>query len=238
MNGTAGRGGLVAVARVARAHGIRGELSMDIHADSPLLFAPGATIFLAAQGTRGGAGRPRPHVVASTRENNGRLLIALCGVDDRNAAEALRGAEVYVAEADLPPPDEGEQYLHRLMGARVRLADGSPVGVLESLLDTPAQITFVIRAPAALGGAEILLPAVPEFLLSLDPEAGEIVIDPPPGLLELYTGEAAQKSAAKHPAGATPMPTQPRQDAPPAAPPSGKRPPSRTHARPGGRKGR
>jgi 16S rRNA processing protein RimM len=172
------RRALVAVASVAKAHGIRGELCMDIHADSPLLFSAGRTLYLAH-----GKGRPRAYVVSAMRESSGRLLVALSGVADRNAAEALRGMDVFVAEADLPPPDEGEAYLHSLLGARVLLADGEPVGVFEAILDTPGQLTWIIRAA---DGAEILFPAVPEFLLGLDPEAGEIVIDPPPGLLDLY----------------------------------------------------
>ncbi len=220
MPGTAGtdRHGLVAVARVAKAHGIRGELCMDIHADSPLLFAPGSTLFLvlpalaapapgrSAQGghapgkagrpARPGQGRPRPYVVAAARDNNGRLILALEGVRDRDAAEALHGAEVFVSEADLPPPDEGEEYLHRLIGARVLQADETPVGVFEAILDTPGQLTWVIRAA---NGREILFPAVPEFLLGLDADAGLIHIDPPPGLLELYLEEHAQADKPARP---------------------------------------
>ncbi|MGE4265052.1 MAG: ribosome maturation factor RimM [Desulfovibrio sp.] len=205
MPGKAGtdRHGLVAVARVAKAHGIRGELCMDIHADSPLLFAPGGTLFLvlpAAQAQSGraprdagkpprpGQGRPRPYVVTSARDNNGRLILALEGVADRNAAEALRGAEVLISEADLPPPDQGEEYLHKLLGSRVFLADETPVGVFEAILDTPGQLTWVIKNPQ---GREILFPAVPEFILGLDADAGLIHIDPPPGLLELYLEEPA-----------------------------------------------
>ncbi|MHC1752812.1 ribosome maturation factor RimM [Humidesulfovibrio sp.] len=227
MPGTAGtdRHGLVAVARVAKAHGIRGELCMDIHADSPLLFVAGGTLFLvppaAATGRdsgrppRPGAGRPRPYGIALVRQNNGRLIVALEGVADRNAAEALRGAEVLISEADLPPPDEGEEYLHRLLGAQVRLADESVVGVFEAILDTPGQLTWVIRAPSAKdakgGGREILFPAVPEFILGLDADAGLIHIDPPPGLLELYLEEPAPVELPPRP----PRPPKPDRPAKP-----------------------
>jgi len=214
MPGKAGtdRHGLVAVARVAKAHGIRGELCMDIHADSPLLFAPGGTLFLVLPATqaqtgraprdagkppRPGPGRPRPYVVTSARDNNGRLILALEGVADRDAAEALRGAEVLISEADLPPPDQGEEYLHRLLGARVLLADETPVGVFEAILDTPGQLTWVIKNPQ---GREILFPAVPEFLLGLDADTGLIHIAPPPGLLELYLEEPAPAERPQRPA--------------------------------------
>lgn len=209
MPGAAGddRRGLVAVARVAKAHGIRGELGVEIHADSPLLFAPGATIYLAKPlGPGRGDARPRPCVVVNAREHNGRLVLALEGVADRNAAEALRGAELFVSEADLPPPDEGEEYLHKLLGARVLLAGGAQVGVFEAILDTPAQLTFVIRSPE---GAEILFPAVPEFILGLDAEAGEIVIDPPPGLLELYLNAPPDKSGKSAKPGKSDKPGKP-----------------------------
>jgi len=246
MPGTAGtdRHGLVAVARVAKAHGIRGELCMDIHADSPLLFVPGSTLFLvlpAAQAPTGrgpasrdagkpprpGAGRPRPYVIAVVRENNGRLIVALEGVADRNAAEALRGAEALISEADLPPPDEGEEYLHRLLGARVLLADETPVGVFEAILDTPGQLTWVIKSAQ---GREILFPAVPEFLLGLDADAGLIHIDPPPGLLELYLEEPAHAERPERPA----KPTRPAKPVRPVRPQA----PAITAKRPGKQRGK
>ncbi len=183
--------GMVAVAHVAKPHGIRGELCMDSHAGSPLLFAPGRTLFLALSahsGGGGGPGRPRPYTVLASREHTGRMLVTLSGVGDRTAADLLRGAEVFIAEADLPAPDEGEEYLFRLLGSRVFLPDspegaGREIGVFEAILDTPGQITWVIRGPRE---EEILFPAVPQFILSLDAEGQRIVIDPPPGLIELY----------------------------------------------------
>ncbi len=219
MPGIAGtdRHGLVAVARVAKAHGIRGELCMDIHADSPLLFAPGSTLFLAPAplpGQKGRGGRPRPYVVKTSRDHNGRLILTLEGVADRNAAEALRGAEVLIAEADLPPPDEGEEYLHRLLGSKVFLADESLVGVFEAILDTPGQLTWVITAAS---GKEILFPAVPEFLLGLDADAKVIHIDPPPGLLELYLNEPDASGGPAKPA-RPPKPVRPAKPSTPAAP--------------------
>ena len=172
---------------------------MDIHASSPLLFEKGRTLFVAAPaGGKGakGQGRPKPFEVTGCREHTGRLLLTLSGVNDRTQAEALRGAEVFIAEADLPPPDAGEEYLHRLIGSRVLLPDGAAVGVFEAILDTPGQLTWVIRAKT---GAEVLFPAVPEFILGLDAAAGEIRIDPPPGLIELYL-EAPQGVASAEPA--------------------------------------
>lgn len=187
--------GLVAVGTVVKPHGIRGEFCVESHADSPLLFAPGRTLLLAPAK---GKGRPKPHTVAACREHQGRLLLTVKGIADRDAAETLRGLEILVPAAELPEPDEGEVYLHELLGCRVELADGTHVGTFEGLLDGAAPQaeydTWIIATPPGPGGGkEILLPAVPDFLLELDPDAGLIRIDPPPGLLDLYLAEEAEK---------------------------------------------
>lgn len=205
--------GLVAVGTVIKPHGIRGELCVESHADSPLLFAAGRTLLLAAA-SKGGWGRPRPYAVSACREHQGRLLLTLKGVADRDAAEALRGLEILVPAAELPEPDEGEVYLHELIGARAELADGTPVGTFEGILGgrdggggTLAEYdTWIIATPE---GREILLPAVPEFLLELDPGQGLIRIDPPPGLLELYLAPEPEK--------APPRPAKPRPERKPGA---------------------
>lgn len=191
--------GLVAVGTVIKPHGIRGELCVESHADSPLLFGAGRTLLLASSSSGGGKGRPKPYAVTACREHQDRLLVTLAGIADRDAAETLRGLEILVPATDLPEPDEGEVYLHALLGARVETADGNPVGVFEGILEGGAQAEYDTWIIAAPGGREILLPAVPDFLLELDPEAGLIRIDPPPGLLELYLSPEPEKGPEKHP---------------------------------------
>ena len=191
--------GLVAVGTVIKPHGIRGELCVDCHADSPLVFEPGRTLLLAAPAAKGGGtGRPKPYRISACREHQGRLLVTFQGIADRDAAETLRGLAVLVPAADLPEPDEGEVYLHQLLGAPVQLADGTPVGSFDGILDggdtRTEYYTFLIATPE---GREILLPAVPEFLLELSPE--RIRIDPPPGLLELYLSAEPETLRAPKP---------------------------------------
>lgn len=185
--------GLVAVGTVIKPHGIRGELCVECHADSPLLFAAGRTLLLASASPKGGKGRPKPFTVSACRTHQDRLLLTFSGIADRDAAETLRGLEILVPAEDLPEPDEGEVYLHELLGARVELPDGEPVGTFEGILEGGAQAEYDTWIIAAPGGREILLPAVPEFLLDLDPDAGLIRIDPPPGLLDLYLSPEPEK---------------------------------------------
>jgi 16S rRNA processing protein RimM len=177
----------IIVGDVVRPHGIKGELCIDSHADSPSYFQRGATLRLAQPRD---PDRGRDYVVAAAREHKGRILVTLTGVPDRNAAETLRGLAVCVRPEDLPPPDEDDVYLHELIGLRVRLASATPdapdLGVIEDVRDAGGAELWHIRDAK---GREILFPAVDALVPEVDLDAGVVVIDPPPGLLELYQGD-------------------------------------------------
>lgn len=169
---------LVVIGEVVKPHGIRGEFSVENHAGSPQLYSPGALI-----GFRAPRGRERFLEVLSCRPHQGRLLLTVAGVADRDAAEKLRGMEVVVKADDLPELDEGEVYLHEIVGFEVVLEDGSKVGVLEGFEDLPEQDVWLIRSES---GREILLPATEETVPEIDMDARRVTIAPPPGLLDLY----------------------------------------------------
>ncbi|WP_300163586.1 ribosome maturation factor RimM [Solidesulfovibrio sp.] len=176
----------IIVGDVVRAHGIRGEVCIDSHADSPSYFERGAVVRLSP---RQAPGRGRDYAVRAARVHKERLLVSFDGVPDRNAAEALRGLAVCVPASRLDPPDPDEVFLHELLGLRVRLAGAAPadpdLGVLEDVRDSGGAELWVIRDAA---GNEILFPAAEELVPEIDLGARLVVIDPPPGLLELYQG--------------------------------------------------
>lgn len=168
---------LVVIGEVIKPHGIRGEFHVANHADSPSLYAPGARVWFRAPG------KPERSVkILSCRPHQGRLLLTIEGVADRDAADALRGMEVVVRAEDMPELDEGEVYLHEIVGYDVVLLDGSKVGVLESFMDIPGQDVWLIRG---VDGKEILLPAHEETVPEIDANERRITINPPPGLLDL-----------------------------------------------------
>ena len=156
--------------RVARPHGVRGEVSVDWYGEDPSLVE--GPVFLEFPG-----GRTRDVVTRSWRANKNALLVSFEGVTDRNGAEALRGANVCVLGENMPALDENEAYVEDLLGREVCLRDGRFVGVLHHIETPPGQMLFALRDERC----EYLFPAREEFLVSLgDP----IVIDPPEGLLE------------------------------------------------------
>lgn len=187
----------VVVAEVVKPHGIRGEICIHSFADSPSLFGLVHELVLEK------GGRTQVRRLQSWREHQGRVLVRLEGVADRNAAEDLRGWTVLVDADALPEVEDDEVYLREIIGFAVQLADGTSLGELSGVIETPGQDTWTIDAP---GGSEILLPAVPEFVLEIDMDTQRIVVDPPEGLLDLYLkGQpGADAAAATEPAEARP----------------------------------
>ena len=167
------------VGRVVRAHGVTGELVVEVRTDDPdTRFAPGTT--LRAKPSRGGP--ERDYVVDSAREHSGRLLVRLDGVADRNAAESLKGTLFVVDTADLPPIEEPDEfYDHQLEGLQVRTTAGAQVGTVAEVLHTAAGELLSVRTE----DREVLVPFVSAIVTSVSLADQTIEIDPPDGLLEL-----------------------------------------------------
>lgn len=168
------------VGRVVKAHGVTGEVAVEIRTDDPEgRFVPGAV--LRGRPSRGGA--ERGYVVESVRAHGDRVLLRLQGVADRDAADALRGTLFLVDSTDLPPiADPDEFYDHQLEGMAVRTDTGDAVGTVTEVLHTAAGELLAVRAPE---GAEVLVPFVSAIVVSVSLADNVIVIDPPEGLLEL-----------------------------------------------------
>lgn len=171
------------VGRVVKAHGISGEVVVEIRTDDPAArFAPGTT--LRARNSRDGT--ERNFVIDQAREHGGRLLVRLGGVDDRDSADALRGSLFLVDSDELPPIDEPDTYYdHQLEGLRVRTTTGQQVGVVAEVLHTAAGELLAVRCGADGTGGEVLVPFVGAIVTSVSLDDGLIEIDPPDGLLDL-----------------------------------------------------
>ncbi len=167
------------VGRVVRAHGITGELVVEVRTDDPdTRFAAGTRLR-----ARPKNGPERAYVVESAREHSGRLLVRLTDVADRNAADALRGNLFLVDSEELPPIDDPDEfYDHQLEGLRVVTTDGRLVGNVNEVLHTGAGELLSVTSET---GAEVLVPFVGAIVTEVSLENQTIEIDPPEGLLEL-----------------------------------------------------
>ncbi|MFI1442589.1 ribosome maturation factor RimM [Streptomyces fructofermentans] len=164
------------VARVGRAHGIKGEVTVEVRTDEPeLRLAPGAV--LATDPASAG-----PLTIETGRVHSGRLLLRFAGVRDRNAAEALRNTLLIAdVDPDAAPEDPDEYYDHQLMDLDVVTADGVEVGRITEISHLPSQDLFVVERA---DGTEVLIPFVEEIVVEIDLQEQRAVIDPPPGLID------------------------------------------------------
>jgi 16S rRNA processing protein RimM len=165
------------VGRIARAHGIGGEVSVEVRTDAPeLRFADGARLDT-------DPAELGPLTVARSRWHSGRLLVSFDGISDRTAADALRGA-LLVADSDTSPVTAGEDEFwdHELIALDAVAVSGEALGVIEDVLHPPGADLLVVRRP---DGREALVPFVREIVPVVDRAAGRVVVDPPEGLFEL-----------------------------------------------------
>jgi len=167
---------LAVVGRVARAHGIRGQVIVNLETDFPeARFQPGGELFIERNGV------VETLRLSSVRFQQGRPVIGIDGVDTMNAAEALAGRELRVPLERLAPLPAGTFYRHDLIGCRVEMASGQTVGVVEDVEGTVEGSRLVVQGDRG----EILIPLVAEICTAVDPAAKRIVVEPPDGLLEL-----------------------------------------------------
>ncbi len=132
------------VGRVVKAHGVTGEVVVEVRTDDPdTRFASGARL----RARPNGDGPEREYVIESAREHSGRLLVRLAGVSDRDAADALRGTVFVVDSEELPPIDDPDEfYDHQLEGLRVLTTAGTTVGTVAEVLHTAAGELLAVRA--------------------------------------------------------------------------------------------
>jgi 16S rRNA processing protein RimM len=175
------------VARIGRAHGIKGEVTVEVRTDEPeVRLAPGA-VLLTDPATAG------PLTIETGRVHSGRLLLRFEGVADRTAAEALRNT-LLIAEIDPDelPEEEDEYYDHQLIDLDVVTADGVEVGRITEISHLPSQDLFIVERP---DGSEVMIPFVEEIVTEIDLEEQRAVITPPPGLIDDRAEVASSRDA-------------------------------------------
>ncbi|WP_392898551.1 ribosome maturation factor RimM [Streptomyces sp. LN699] len=164
------------VARIGRAHGIKGEVTVEVRTDEPeLRLGPGAVL----QTEPASAG---PLTIETGRVHSGRLLLRFAGVKDRTGAEALRNT-LLIADVDPAelPEEPDEYYDHQLMDLDVVLEDGTEIGRITEITHLLSQDLFIVERP---DGTEVMIPFVEEIVAEIDLEEQRCVITPPPGLID------------------------------------------------------
>jgi 16S rRNA processing protein RimM len=164
------------VGRIGHAHGVKGEVSVEVRTDDPdRRYAPGSV--LATDPPERG-----PLTVAQVRPHHGRLLVLFEGIADRDAAETLRGTLLVVDAATAGETDDGEWWDHDLVGLTAVTTGGRTLGTVADVVHVPGPPLLAIVAEDA---RELLVPFVASIVPEVDVRGGRLVVDPPPGLLDL-----------------------------------------------------
>lgn len=171
----------ITVGRVRTAHGVGGEVAVEPLTDFPERFRQRRRYWV--EGSEGAP--PGWYDVERVRRRGGLFLIKFRGVEVREQAAALRGAELQVPAAELEPLPEGRFYDHQIVGLEVRTPEGRLLGVVEAVEHPPANDVYRVRK---VGGGFLWVPALRDVVRLLLPSQGTLVVDLPPGTPGLEEG--------------------------------------------------
>ena len=162
------------VGSLRRAHGVHGEMVMEIHTDFPERLQPGVGLFVGPS--------HRPMVITGVRPHSEGLLVKFQGVQSPEEAVRYRNQPVYVSAADRPPLPEGHYYEHEVIGfAVVEDETNKTIGTLTGIMRTGANDIYLVKRP---DGSEVLLPVIASVVLSLDAVSRTIRVHLLPGLID------------------------------------------------------
>lgn len=150
----------VEAGKIVNTHGVSGEVKIEVWLDSPAFFKQFSRLYLNGEERR----------ILSARVHKQFLIARIEGVDDLNAAMALKGKTVEVLRADAPLK-EGEFFIQDILGFTVVDERGNIVGKLVDAEETPAAILYHV-----VGESEHLIPAVPQFILKIDDRHETILV--------------------------------------------------------------
>ena len=157
---------LIQLGIVGAPFGVRGWIKLRSHTDPP-------ERLLEHRNLRIGQGSDwRNYRIEASGRSGGALTVKLAGVEDRDQAQALRGARVCVPRSELPPRDDKDFYRADLIGCEVVNLEGLGLGFVQHFIETPVQVLMVVR-----GAQEFWIPAVPQHVRRVDLQARRVIVD-------------------------------------------------------------
>jgi len=160
----------VAVGRITRAHGIKGEVAVLPLSQIEARFEPGSRLIL--------EGSERTLTVAAAKPHRHGLLVRFDEIADRNEAEAVHGRYLLVASSDVPALPNDEFWPHQLVGCEIVTEAGRSLGRIKEIVKTPANDVWVADGPEG----EALVPALKDVVVAVDIEARRVAVREVPGL--------------------------------------------------------
>lgn len=163
--------GYLAIGRISTAHGIHGEVRVELHTDFPERFAPQVKVFLGDALT--------PATIEYARPHKQQMLVKFVDIETRNEAEAMRNQWLFVPESEAVELEADSYWVHDIIGLQVQTENGEPLGAVTDVLFTGANEVYVVQES---NGNELLLPAIADVVQKVDLAAGAITVRLLPGM--------------------------------------------------------
>jgi len=167
--------GYMAIGMITSLHGLRGEVKVELHTDFPERFAPGVVVYLGEALDKVTISMARPH--------QGQMLLTFHGIENREAADALRNVWIFIPEDEAVQLEEDTYFVHDIIGLSVQTDDGKLLGTVTEVLFTGANDVYIVQTPDE-PHRELLLPAIDEVVKVVDLEQGILTVALLPGLLD------------------------------------------------------
>lgn len=162
----------ILIGKIVNAVGLRGEVKVYNYSDSEEIYRTVSALYAGKELTE----------VENVRMQKNMVILKLAGIDDRDAAERMRGTELYITDADLPELPEGQFYVRDLIGMTVESEEGDVLGEVSDVIQNTAQDIFEIKGE---NDKTILIPKVDQFVLNIDKDERVIRVRLMEGLLDL-----------------------------------------------------
>lgn len=158
----------LAVGKLRRSHGVKGEIIMDVLTGFPERLRPGKLVFAGDD--------HEPLQITGVRGHDKSMIIRFAGIDTPEAVSRLRNMTVFVSAEGLPDLPDGEYYHHQLLGLSIVDEAGQLLGELVNIIETGANDVYMVKTP---DGKELLLPAVEDVVLEVNLDQGQMRVRPP-----------------------------------------------------------
>ncbi len=168
---------LCLIGTIVAAHGIRGAVKVQSFSDIAGRFSRLEQVLVGSSPETADM-----MSVASVSEDRNKVLLHFSSSNDRDTAEDLVGQHLYITDEQMEAPPEGRYFVHDLIGCRVETAEGASRGIVRDVMLLPANDVYVVE----YRGFEVLVPAVPDFIQSVNTAEKRIVVTPVPGLFEEF----------------------------------------------------
>jgi 16S rRNA processing protein RimM len=172
-----GEPAFIAVGKLRHAHGVHGEMLMEVYTDFPDRLQPGVILYLGEEDLQ--------LRLIKCRQHGKGLLMTFEGFSSPEEIGQYRNQIVYVKSIDRPPLENGEYYHHQLIGLRVVTRDGKTIGTVTEILETGASDVLLVLPES---GPEILIPVVDSFVHEINLDRREITVQLIPGMLAEEAG--------------------------------------------------